>query len=423
MKKALFLTGIFFAALFFFSAEKARAMVLTKTDESPILSAEWSDPAKGGWFFGAATATMIFTVDDETKYKPINNSDPSMPAVKWTTEDDGSGPLADSVTKVSDNTYQAVWNLGADDDPDGVGGAIMINVYDTDTGDTINGYLADGSPMNVSDLSLFMAHNANVYNPGMNAPGTPCYSPDREDESTDFSQVEDLRSVDLTLMCPALGKIHFINPINAVSTETMSALRSIFDSLEMDQEGTFGMSDETVKALRSVGAEVTIYDLPYVSAPDIKYNGTAGGVASDIVFNADDHSVTFTANHFSSYTAIPKVTLTAPASDLSVSTSKYTITGTVSDPAATVHLYDGTVDLGAATVNFDGTFSREITLIAGENNIKVTSSNSIGSGVDVTRTITYTALPATGISVYLAVLLLIAFGLGGFILLKTRKQA
>jgi len=204
----------------------------------------------------------------------------------------------------------------------------------------------------------------------------------------------------------------------------MEGLRTIGQSLDADKNGEFGLSDSTMALLKDAGAELTIYDLPYTGTPDVKYNGgDSSSMASNISYDLTNRSLTLSAAHFSTYSAVPKVTLTAPENNSTTTADRLTVKGSVNDPAATVKVYVNDSDQGTVSVDTNGVFEKEVVLGSGSNTIKVTSSNSVGNGFDVTRTVTKSAtLPATGVATYLAVVAIAAIALGAYFVLSSKKS-
>jgi LPXTG-motif cell wall-anchored protein len=375
-----------------------------------IVSLEWEDPAMAGWAYGTATRTLNITVDDATKYAPLDTS-----MVAWYTVAGQAGTPATSVTKVG-NTYEVEFDLtGTTTKVGGVG----ITLIDLVTGQPI--VITNG----VTDMTMLLAHNLNIKG---NAPAE-CASTTKTDETTDLTTVTDFRTVNLTVACPAIGKIRFTTPMDFTTTAGMDALRNIFTSLEAEKVGEIGLSDNTAALLKNAGAEVTLYKLPYNTLPDIKYNGgDATNKASGITYDTVTKTLTLSAAGFSSYSAVPKVTITEPTSSLTVENSKYTVQGTVNDSSATVTVKVGSIDQGTVTVASDGSFSKEVALSSGANTVTISSSNGIGSGFDVVRTITYTpaqTLAATGNSTWwiLGVSGTLIIGMGLFVLGKKRQIA
>lgn len=78
------------------------------------------------------------------------------------------------------------------------------------------------------------------------------------------------------------------------------------------------------------------------------------------------------------------------AAGLTVNNQNYTVTGKTA-PGSTV-----TVNGVAATVGADGTWSANVPLTPGENNLTVTATDPAGNLASATETVTYTPIPETG---------------------------
>nr|DAI90402.1 MAG TPA: Ig-like domain protein [Caudoviricetes sp.] len=108
--------------------------------------------------------------------------------------------------------------------------------------------------------------------------------------------------------------------------------------------------------------------------------------ASDYDGNAaSQKSVTFIID-----TVPPTLSVTAPANGLVTNQAACTVTGSTNDATSSpctvmVKLNAGTAQ--AVTVNADGTFSKALTLVSGNNTIVVTSTDSAGKSSTVTRTV------------------------------------
>lgn len=108
--------------------------------------------------------------------------------------------------------------------------------------------------------------------------------------------------------------------------------------------------------------------------------------ASDYDGNAaSQKSVTFIID-----TVPPTLSVTAPANGLVTNQAALTVTGSTNDATSSpctvmVKLNAGTAQ--AVTVNADGTFSKALTLVSGNNTIVVTSTDSAGKSSTVTRTV------------------------------------
>lgn len=112
-----------------------------------------------------------------------------------------------------------------------------------------------------------------------------------------------------------------------------------------------------------------------------------------IKFDASDHddnaaaqkSVTFKVD-----TVPPTLSVTAPTEDLVTNKAACTVTGKTSDVTSgpvivTVKLNNGTA--AEATVGSDGSFSKALTLVEGENTITVVARDGAGKTTTVTRTV------------------------------------
>lgn len=123
--------------------------------------------------------------------------------------------------------------------------------------------------------------------------------------------------------------------------------------------------------------------------------------ASDYDGNAAaQKSVTFVVD-----TVPPSLSVTAPVAGLITNQENCTVTGTTNDVTSspctvTVKLNSGTAQ--SVTVNADGTFSKDLTLIAGSNTITVVSTDSAGKFSTVTRTVTLDQVAPTIKSVTIA---------------------
>ncbi len=113
----------------------------------------------------------------------------------------------------------------------------------------------------------------------------------------------------------------------------------------------------------------------------------------------DGNAATTATATFKIDTVAPTLTITAPVDNYETNQPELTIEGITNDvtskPVAVNVKLNGT-DLGAATVNSDGTFSKNITLdVQGENTIVVTAKDSAGKETVVSRTVVFnTTAPA-----------------------------
>lgn len=109
--------------------------------------------------------------------------------------------------------------------------------------------------------------------------------------------------------------------------------------------------------------------------------------ASDYDGNAaTQKSVTFKVD-----TVPPTLSITAPTDGLITNNSAVTVTGTTNDATSspvtvTIKLNSGSAQ--SVTVNADGTFSKALTLVEGQNTITVVATDTAGKKTTVTRTVT-----------------------------------
>lgn len=97
-------------------------------------------------------------------------------------------------------------------------------------------------------------------------------------------------------------------------------------------------------------------------------------------------SVSFTVD-----TVAPSLNVTSPTQGSITNKKTITVSGTTSDSISTpvtVKISVGTKDQGAVTVGGDGSFTKDVTLDEGINEIKVTATDSAGKTTTVTRTVT-----------------------------------
>lgn len=105
----------------------------------------------------------------------------------------------------------------------------------------------------------------------------------------------------------------------------------------------------------------------------------------------DGNTATQKSVVFSIDTVPPTLSVTAPTDGLVTNDTAVTVIGTTNDATSspvsvTVKLNSGTAE--AVTVGSDGSFSKALTLAAGENTITIVATDSAGKTTTVTRTVT-----------------------------------
>jgi len=117
----------------------------------------------------------------------------------------------------------------------------------------------------------------------------------------------------------------------------------------------------------------------------------------NVTVNTEQNVVTTAVNHFTDFAitsadiSAPRITVTSPEDDATVTVNSVLVEGTVSDPNATVTIVLGGISIGTVTINSDtGAFSETVSgLSVGSNTITVDAENGVGTASTVTRTVTY----------------------------------
>ncbi len=344
---------------------------------APPVSVAWADPAKAGWTWVGDTKTIIVTSDAAGYSVHADFTQVESPI--------GGSRVVEDATDNGDGTYTITHTLTTSEERVS---PVTISVTNPATGAT--GY-----------EDIWMMTNLDVRT---KAPSDCNPDGTLTDESTNFRTVSDFRAVNLVMHCPAHGKIRFLSPLDLTDYLMMDWLHGLGQRLDAGL-GKMGLDISDVATyLADKGAEMTLYHLPYLSTPTILMDGAdASDVVSDVSYDPATGTLTFTAAHFSTFTAVPTITISEPEDNTSVAATRITVKGSVNDPGATVKIYVNDVDQGDVSVGSDGSFEKEVTLNQHENTIRVTASNYIGDALPVTRTVISTVLPATGLSVWLGV--------------------
>lgn len=105
---------------------------------------------------------------------------------------------------------------------------------------------------------------------------------------------------------------------------------------------------------------------------------------SDNDGNVSDNMVV----NFTISTAAPTLNVTSPANNLITNQNKVTVAGTAAAGSDSVTLAEVTVNGESADIEEDGAFSKEVSLIEGDNTITVIAKDSLGKTTTVTRKVT-----------------------------------
>lgn len=98
------------------------------------------------------------------------------------------------------------------------------------------------------------------------------------------------------------GLISFSEPIDFMSYSFMHFMKHFGEEMDAHQ-GYLSLDASTVGGFADYGASLTMYNLPSYDNPEILVNGGAdtGGVVSNLVYDKDAGTVTFSAAHFTSF--------------------------------------------------------------------------------------------------------------------------
>lgn len=115
------------------------------------------------------------------------------------------------------------------------------------------------------------------------------------------------------------GKITFNNELNFTDKDTMTWMQTLDQKLNLDTKGIIGLDAETVKNLFNTQASLTMYGLTY-GDPEINVTNSDGSqadnsIASSLVYL--NNTLTFTAGHFTTFTAREKTSSSASSSNSS----------------------------------------------------------------------------------------------------------
>lgn len=124
----------------------------------------------------------------------------------------------------------------------------------------------------------------------------------------------------------------------------------------------------------------------------VKPSALADGVHTITITASDNdgNAASTVTSSFTVDTAPPSLNVTSPAKDMATNNPALTVAGTTNDAAGspvTLSITLRGTSLGSVAVNSDGSFSKAVTLVEGENVIVVTSTDRIGRSTTVTRTV------------------------------------
>lgn len=291
-----------------------------------------------------------------------------------------------AATDNGDGTYTANYTLVNT----GLGGGLIIASATNSSGQTTTA-CSESGPVNL-DIRTAKPPNAGAGDSAMF----------NGSDTTVFSSVADFRAMEnFTMHIDGTVKVTFKKKINMLDKTTQSFMKNLAKKISKDK-GKFSLDAKAAIQLKNESnAEITMYNVPYIDKPDIYVDDklVTEADAKNIVFDKDKKTLTFLASHFSEYKAVPKISeVSVPADNAVVGSESLTVAGKVNDAAATVKIKVNGAYVSAVTVGSDGAFTKAVTLKAGKNTIVVEASNSIGSAVAVSRTVTYQLKPTLTIT-------------------------
>jgi hypothetical protein len=131
--------------------------------------------------------------------------------------------------------------------------------------------------------------------------------------TTDLRTMADWRRVENLTFDHGDGMIQFTEPINFMSREFMLFMDNFAQRMEA-QPGLISLDADIVDGLKNRGAILTMRNVPDFDNPVILVDGKVDseGVVSGIVYNKENHTLTFTAAHFTSFEAAEASAVLAP---------------------------------------------------------------------------------------------------------------
>ena len=98
------------------------------------------------------------------------------------------------------------------------------------------------------------------------------------------------------------GRISFSVPIDFMSYNFMRFMQTFGQNME-SREGYISLDADLVGGFANYGASLTMYNIPKFNEPEIFVDGEedSGGIVSNLVYNREANTITFSAAHFSSF--------------------------------------------------------------------------------------------------------------------------
>ncbi|MDO8609234.1 MAG: hypothetical protein Q7R95_01680 [bacterium] len=136
---------------------------------------------------------------------------------------------------------------------------------------------------------------------------------------TNFGTIPDLsRAENLYYEKPGYGKITFTATLNMTDSSVVTWMQTLSTKLEMNTKGTVGLDAETVADLKNAGAQLVMYGLtlndPTISVTKTDGSADNSGAVSGLSYDKTLGTLTFTAAHFTTFTASEKSTSSSESS-------------------------------------------------------------------------------------------------------------
>lgn len=189
----------------------------------------------------------------------------------------------------------------------------------------------------------------------------------------------------ITILSPSAGAFVTNNkqPVVFTITDESGGSGVNLSSLVVKQDGTAVASSAIATTAVTNGYSVTY--TPATALSDGNHTVTIN------VSDNDGNAAVEKSTTYKVDTVPPTLNVSNPTAGLITNTASLTVRGTTNDNTSspvTVKITLNGTDQGAVTVESNGTFSKAITLVSGENTIVVTAIDSAGKTSTVTRTAT-----------------------------------
>ena len=214
--------------------------------------------------------------------------------------------------------------------------------------------------------------------------------------TTNLAKVTDHKKIkNFTLDVLEKNKIVFKEVLDLSSEKTVAALKKLDKYVLMNQVGTVSLNSSILSALNKK-ATLTMSNLKDVFTPEILVDGKKDtkGIISNISYQDKDGVLTFDVNHFTQFTAAPKLELLLSTG--AVTQQNPIIRGRISDPNATITGRFNEVNL--APIKPDkktGEFTiSNLVFKEGDNFLTLEAKSKLGKVLPLVKTLNYSPAAA-----------------------------